>query len=280
MWGCLAIFGSAFFLYLSTLVIRWSEGRVLVDPAYFVFSRFLLGFMVVSITMRVRRARVKIRSWHLLIGRAVTNCVSVFCFYKAVSLTTVAEANILNMTYPLFVAMFSWVFLKAQRDLQATLALAVAFIGIWLILSPGTIGFNRGNLWGLASGIWGAAAIVYLNVSRRHHDTFTILLFLFGLGSAGIFAIYHEKIFLPGAIELLFLVACAGSGVIGQYLLTLGFRYVTAVEGSVISSTRILIAALLGPFLAFDPFLGAYGWAGALLIFGANVYLAARKATG
>jgi len=61
-------------------------------------------------------------------------------------------------------------------------------------------------------------------------------------------------------------------------LLTLGFRYVTAVEGSILSSTRILLAAVCGPLIAMDPALNRYGWIGALLIFGANVMLAFKKA--
>ena len=51
----------------------------------------------------------------------------------------------------------------------------------------------------------------------------------------------------------------------------------TAVEGGIISSTRILLAALLGSFLVSEPALTVAGWLGALLIFGANVVLAARK---
>lgn len=275
--GGLSIFGSAFFLYMSTVVIRWAEGRVSIDPSFFLFARFLMGFAVVSAALTVRRHRLKVHRWHFLIGRTIGNILSVFCFYKAVSLTTVAEANILNMTYPLFVTVFSWLFLSKQRDLPATLILMVALVGIWLVLSPARIGFHVGNLWGLASGILAAAAIIYLNLCRQDHDTHTILFIMFGSGSLFIFLLFREHIFLPDRQELLFLFACAGFGVIGQYLLTIGFRYVTAVEGSIISSSRILLAAVLGPYLAADPPLSPAGWIGALMIFGADVLLAYRK---
>jgi drug/metabolite transporter (DMT)-like permease len=49
------------------------------------------------------------------------------------------------------------------------------------------------------------------------------------------------------------------------------------VEGGIISATRILLAALLGPFVAMEPFLTTSGWAGAFLIFSGNVYLTLRK---
>jgi len=145
------------------------------------------------------------------------------------------------------------------------------------VLSPGKIGLNIGNLWGLASGMLGAAAIIYLNLSRQEHDTHTILFFMFGFGSLGIFILFHDHIFVPDLPEFLFLISCAACGVIGQYLLTVGFRYVTAMEGSIVSSSRILMAAVLGPYLASDPHLSLFGWIGALMIFGADVLLAYRK---
>jgi len=38
------------------------------------------------------------------------------------------------------------------------------------------------------------------------------------------------------------------------------------------------LAAVCGPLIAMDPALNRYGWIGALLIFGANVMLAFKKA--
>lgn len=277
LWGDVAIFVSAFFFYLSTAVVRWGEGRVAIDAAYYVFARFFLGILTVAAVMAAGRTGLKIRSLHLLLGRAVFNCIAVYCFYKAVALTTVAQGNILNMTFPIFVALFSWFFLKKQRELTATLMVAVAFVGVWLVLAPDITTFQTGSLWGLASGVTAAVAILYLNLSRRDHDTHTILFFMFGFGTVAIYAVYHRHIFIPGPLELLFLVLCAGLGVIGQYLLTVGFRYVSAVEGSIVSCVRILMAALLGPCLVGDPPLTPAGWIGAFLILGANVYLALRR---
>jgi len=275
--GCLAVFASAFCFYFSTVVIRWSQAVVAIDSAYFAFFRFLLGFVVVCAIMAVRRQWPAPRSYHLLIGRTLGNCVAVYCFYQAVRYTSVAEANILNMTYPIFVAILSWVILRHQRDTVAIVMVVVAVAGVWLILQPGRIGLGATSLWGLASGISAALAIFYLNLSRQQHDANTVLFFMFGLGSALMVLFFHPSLFWPDGTELYYLVLCGGAGIAGQFLITLGFRYVTAVEGGVISSTRILLAALLGPWLAAEPALGPLGWLGALLIFGANVVLAVRK---
>jgi len=281
IFGWLAVFCSTFFFYLATVIIRWSEPVVDIDTAFFVFSRFFLGFLVVSSTMLIQKQSFRPKNYHVLLGRTIANTVAVFCFYKAVAMGSVSEANILNMTYPLFVAIFSWIFLKNQRDIFSIVVVFVAFLGVWMVLAPGGtthMGIGEGNIWGLASGIAAAAAIIYLNVSRRYHDSQTILFVLFGLGAVVIYCGYHETIFWPNREEFYYLFLCSAVGVLGQYLLTYGFLFVTAVEGSIISSSRILLAALLGPLIAGDPPLQVLGWCGAVLIFISNAVLAIRKA--
>ena len=275
--GCLAVFASAFCFYFSTVVIRWAQDVVVIDPAFFAFFRFVLGFLVVALVMAIRRQGPRPQRYHLLVGRTLANCIAVYCFYQAVTHTSVAEANILNMTYPIFVALLSWVILRHQRDLVAVVMVAVAFGGIWLILAPGRIGVNFNSLWGMGSGVSAAFAILYLNISRQYHDANTVLFYMFGLGSVVMFLGFHEHIFWPGGRDLYYLTLCGSAGIAGQFLITLGFRYVTAVEGGVISSTRILLAGLLGPYLAAEPALTVTGWIGAVLIFVANVVLTVRK---
>jgi len=275
--GWLAIVLAEVCFYISTIYIRWAKAEVSIDPGFFVFARFLLGFFVVCGLLLMERRDLRPRRYDLLVGRAVFNSISVFCFFKAVSVTSLAEGNILNMTYPVFLAVISWFVLREQRDRVAIGMVAVAIAGIWMILAPEQMTPNINNFWGLASGMTASLAILYLNMSRRYHDTETILFYMFGIGSMVMFGVFHERIFWPDPKEFYYLLCCAAFGVGGQYLLTMGYRYVTAVEGSVLSSSRILMAAVFGPWIALDPPLTMAGWIGAGLILTANVVLAVRK---
>ena len=275
--GKVAVFASAFCFYLSTVVIRWSQSEVMIDPGYFAFARFLLGFLIVAATMVATGQRLRPVKYHLLVGRTVSNCAAVLCFYTAITHTTLAEGNILNMTYPVFVSILSWILLRDQRDRLATAMVPLAFAGIWLIMDPGQMQVNIGNLWGLASGICASVAIVYLNVSHRYHDVNTILFFMFGLGALITLAAFYNRIYWPDARTLYYLFLCAGFGIAGQILITLGFRYVSAVEGSILSTMRIFLAAMLGPIMVGEAWLDAAGWLGALILFAVNTILSVRR---
>lgn len=275
--GSLAVFGSAFTFYLATVTIRWAKNEVHLDPWYFVGARFFVGLTVVLIVLVCKRKRIRPKRYDLLFGRALTNAIAVFCFFKAVDLTTAAEANILNMTYPIFIAILSWFFFKEKDEISSYIVTLVSLLGIWLVLWPGDMSYNLNNLWGLASGITAAFAIILLNMARQDNDTDTTLLFVFAVGCVFSLVGLGSDFRWPTPLECYYLLLSSLLGVAGQYLLTEGFRYVTALEGGVLSSTRILLAAILGPFLAAEPALTASGYCGALLIFAANVYLTWNK---
>ena len=284
LYGRFAIFASAFCFYLATVAIRWAraEGLDLPSPL-FVFVRFFFGSLIVAASLLAKRQAIAPCQLRFLFGRALFNVSAVLCFFRAIQMTTAAEGNILNMTYPIFAALISWFVFKEQRDRIAVAMTFVAFCGMLMMLlsgeaSLGGFQIQINSLWGLASGILAAISIVFLNLARRENSTETVLLFNFGIGSLLLLLFFYNSLYLPNLRESFFLIFSASMGIAGQYLLTLGFRYVSAIEGSIISSTRILIASLLGPFITADPALALNGWLGALLILGANIYFIVRRA--
>ena len=276
--GYLAVFASAFCFYMSTVVIKWSAMAGLhIRTSMYTLARFSLGFVVVCIVISLGSHKIRVVKKRFLVGRALLNTLAVFCFFKAVSLTSVAQANILNMTFPLFIALFSWIFFKSQRDLGTVIIVLVAFAGVFMILMPADTHFSLGALWGLASGITAAFAIIVLNMARQDHDTLTILFFMFGLGWIVVFSLFFHEMQIPDTHELVYLFWCSAIAIAGQVLLTQGFKYVTAIEGGIIASTRIFLAAILGPFLVMDPALSFAGWVGTFLIFAGNALLTVKK---
>jgi drug/metabolite transporter (DMT)-like permease len=278
LFGSLTILASAFCFYLATVVVHWAMSEeIALSSQFLVFVRFLMGFLVVGSVLLIKRKIPRPHQYHFLLGRAFFNILAVTFFFKAIEETTVAEGNILNMTYPIFIAIISWIVFREQRDFIALGMTFVAFCGIFLVLAPGELRIEWNSLWGLASGTTAAIAIIFLSLARRQNDTDTVLFIMFGSGTVLLYIFFWKDIHIPNQVQLFYLVLCASMGVMGQYLLTLGFRYVTAVKGGIISLFRILLAAFLGPYITSDPALEMSGWIGALLILGANIYFIVRK---
>ncbi|GAK57640.1 hypothetical protein U27_04607 [Candidatus Vecturithrix granuli] len=279
--GSVAILVSMLCFYLEAAVVRWAttNPEVALGSAFLMFARFFLGFLVTALVFLFQRRLPQPKHTGTIIYRAVTNMLAVYCSYKAVELTTLAEGTILNMTSPVFIGIFTWILLKHQRDIMATLMTFVGFYGIFLVVAPQNMQFHWESLWGLMSGIISAISLMLLNTVRQENDTNTVLFVVFGVGMLIQAAVFYDQYYLPSPLELIYLVSGAISAIAGQYLLTMGFRYVTAVKGGILSSSRIVLSAFLGPYITSDPHLTLSGWLGALIILGTNIYFISRKTT-
>lgn len=276
--GALAIVSAELCFYTATIIARRAAAlNIALSGEILSFGRFLLGFFVILCTLCLKQKMPRPQHYRVLIGRAIFNTIAVTTFFKAVEVTSVAEGNILNMTYPVFLAILSWIVFREQRDVWGIVMVVVAFGGIVLVLAPAEFRIVPENLWGLTSGVTAAIAILCLSLAQQHNDTDTILLIMFGGGAVILGVIFWNDLFIPTAQQGWYLLACGGMGVLGQYLLTTGYRYVTAVQGGMLSLSRILYAAFLGPLLTTDPALSLAGIIGAALILGANAYFIVKK---
>ncbi len=277
--GIFALLLSAFFFYISMAAISVAKTEVQLAPSFFLFARCLLGIVTVVPFIVAKRISLTPKENKFLFLRVVANFIAVYTGYKCVSLVSASVGNILNMTYPIFVVILTAIFFKEQRDRFQYALCFLAFVGIYLIINPDFSTLNQHAFWGVISGAAGGVSVISLNITRQKNSVELVVFYVFLFGSIFSLVLFPEEIFAPSYIEFYHLFYSASAAVLGNALLTFGFRYVSAVEGSIISSTRILLAALLGPFFAAEPSLGLVGWVGAVIIFTTNALLAYSKKT-
>lgn len=278
--GILLILYSALAFYGATAVIKIGSNRAGIPVLLFVASRFWAGYLLLQVFFPGKPMVPVNRKW--LWMRASFNTAAVFFFFLGVSTGTVTGANLLNMTYPAFVALFAPFMIREKSGWADITGIIMAVTGAWLVSTGGrSLVLAPGDFYGLVSGILAGVAIVSLRQIRKTDSTRVILLYNFRLGSWLILPAVLYYVFTAAEIftvpEIwLYITASAVIGFSGQITLTYGFRYVSAVEGSVLSSSRILIALIAG-FMFFDEQLTAVAVAGAVLIFIANVLIPAGK---
>lgn len=239
---------SAAFFALSTLLAKLVE-RDHVTAFTITFFRFAIGLAILLVYMALARSSVRPRNPVVLVLRGVFNLLAVFLFYYAIKYTTITNANVLNMTYPVFVALLSPLVLSERLVGRDWGILAIAGFGICLIVNPNFTHVNIGDLIGLGAGFTGGLAVLALCFARRDNTTTTVLLFMLGVGTLvswpGILG-QDFTTFTP--TTWLLLGGCGATGVIGQFAITHGFRHLSAFAGSVTGMSRVIMAAALGFF--------------------------------
>lgn len=212
------------------------------------FFRVSIGTIIATLYMLKTKTSFKPQKPSLVITRALLSFSALVAFFYSVQHTSVTNANMLNMTYPVFIFLVAPLFKLEQVHKLSFIFLIIAMAGIYLVIFPDFSNINMGDFIGLLSGIIGAFAIITLSVAREHDSTVLIVFYLMAIGTFCNILMMVPVFIMPGSQDLPFLLGSGITGVAGQVFLTMGYKNVNAKAGSMVSSSRIIFAASLGFF--------------------------------
>lgn len=276
--GSLAIIGSAFAFYFSTFFVAQGQEKSFLPVTYYVFSRFALGCVLFELYLLFKKKLPPIKNRRGLYLRAFWNTFAVYFYLYAVAFSGVTKGNILNMTYPIFVALLAPFYTKEKVHFVEILGIFFSFLGSYFIISGGKwLDFFAKDFLGLLSGLTAAVAVLSLKDIRKSDSTEQIIKvqFRFGLAVSLLILLLTEKAMGFSPVGFFYLILSGFLGFLGQLLLTYGFRYVSSVQGSLLSSLRIFIAYAFGLLLGKESFnfISSFG---AFLIFSGNIFVSKK----
>jgi drug/metabolite transporter (DMT)-like permease len=234
------------------------------------FFRFLVGFFFVLFIIWQTKISIIPNKLSLVIWRAVLNTAAVIFFFMSAQYTTITNANMLNMTYPVFIFFIAPLLLPEKTKSIFIIFLIFAILGIYFIVHPSFSHINIGDIYGLISGIISAFAIITLRKAREYDSTTLILFYLMTIGFVINGIIVLPFWVTPKGWNVFYCFISAILGVAGQAFITAGYKYITAKGGSLISSSRIIFAVLLGVII-FSESLGLRIIIGGILILGSLI---------
>ena len=232
-----------------TLIVKLITKTGNIPAVEVVFFRFIIGFLAILITKKVKNQKVNPVNKKALWARAICNTLAVIFFFVTIELSTITKANIYNLTYPVFVALIAPFFLPERLNFKKFLAVLLALFGTYLVVGAKFGNLNMGDLVGILSGLTAGFAIVSLKKARLTDDSFTILYYLMSIGTVITFFSFIWFFKIPNLYEFILLVSVGLVSFGGQYTITYGMKYISAVESSILSSSRIFIATLLSVFI-------------------------------
>ena len=196
--------------------------------------------------------------------------------FTAIIHMPLAEATAIFFAKSFFLTIFAVFFLAEVVGIYRWGAVLIGFVGVMIMLQPGTDNFT---IYGLASliGAAGAAAVmVMLRILSRSDSADTIMTYgALGVGLCmiipGIY--YWQEI---SSIEWLLLGAVAVVSYFGQKCNIYAYKYGEASLLASLDYIRLLWATLFG-YLVFDQLPGVPTWIGAAIVIAAAIFMIYRE---
>jgi len=264
--GIVYLFFSALAIALSTVFAKLITANSAIPAIEITFFRFLSGAVIITVYIVARGWSFHPNRIKYVILRSVLNTIAVLLFFTGVQFTTITNANMLNMTYPVFVFAIAPFVNRERTPLKNYLYLVVSITGVYLIVAPDFGSINPGDIFALLSGIVAGFAVSILREARKYDNSIVILFYLMALGSIMNFLVMAPFFVLPEGIIILYLFLYVIASLMGQFFITVGYRYIDAAPGSLISASRIVFAVLLGIVIFSDPLSWEIALGGLLIV--------------
>lgn len=220
----------------------------------------------------------------LLFARGLVGALALICVYYAVTTLPLAEATVLQYTYPIFTAIIAWLFLNESVQRATILCIALSLLGLVFMVQPLNTDSALSNPalpWlSVGAGLLGAlgSAIAYVLVRRlgRSEDS-SVIIFYFPLIALPIALLLLGNHFvMPSGPALLVLLFVGIFTQIGQIGLTKAMAAEKAGKVGAYSYVQVVFSAMLG-FFVFAEVPGINTMLGAALIIGGALINALSK---
>ena len=275
MRAALLMVASTLFFGLMAITIRYASRSL---PTFEIaFWRNTFGLL--ALLPLLLRSGTSLRTQQLpkYLLRSAIGIGSMLCSFWAIGHLPLSQAISLSYSTPLFVTIAAVMWLGEVVRKRRWTAVLLGFIGVLVIVRPGTSGFTHGSLVAVAAAVLSAVVAIQIKQLSRVDpaDTIVFYTYAFWVPLSLVPALFVWVWPEPATWLWLVLTGLFGTG--GQLLWTRALRLGDVSALTPISFMQLPVVSVAG-YLLFDESIDRYTVAGALIIFVANAYIAHREA--
>jgi len=202
--------------------------------------------------------------------------VAMLCGFTAVIYLPLADATAIFFAKSFFVTILAVLILGETVGVYRWSAVLVGFLGVMIMLQPGTDNYSVYGLLSLAGAAGAAAVMISLRLLSRIDSPDTIMIYaVLGVGVVMILpGIYFWQ--EPAALEWLLLIAVGVVSYFAQKCNIFAYKHGEASLLASLDYVRLLWATLFG-FLIFEQFPGGSIWLGATIVIAAAIFMIYRE---
>lgn len=207
-----------------------------------------------------------------LLLRSIFGTLGILFNFYSIDKLVLSDANMLNKLSPFFVIIFSGIFLKEKVNIKQIIAIIIAFIGTLFIIKPSLNLEIMPAIAGILGGVTAAAAYTCVRaLSGKEHPETIVFYFSFisSVITFPLMIIYYENM---NIMQLIYLILAGIFASLGQFGITLAYKYAPAKEISIFDYTNIIFSAIISLCLfgILPDYLSLVGY---IIIFSASLYM-------
>ncbi|RDY24696.1 DMT family transporter [Romboutsia maritimum] len=269
--GILCIIGSAFgFAAMSAFV------KLAGDLPSFqkVFFRNLVSSIIALWLILKHKGSLtgKRENRKILIYRSIFGTLGMVLNFYAIDKLVLSDANMLNKMSPFLVVIFCAIVLQEKINLKQISMIIIAFIGALFIIKPTFSVDTIPYLSGFMGAVFAAMAYTCLRVLGNKEEYYTIV-FFFSMFSLLVILPLFIMVYEPmSLLQLIYLLLGGIFASLGQFGITLAYKYSPAKEISIFDYSNIIFSAIFSIFL-FNVYPDTVSIIGYLIIFTAAFYM-------
>lgn len=274
--AALLMLGSTLLFGLMTIAIRLASATL--HTFEIAFFRNFFG-LVAAAPLVLRHGPDLLRTSQLprYLFRCAVGVVSMLAGFWAIGHLPLAQAVALSYSTPIFVTIAAVLFLHEQVRARRWAAVALGFIGVLIIVRPGSAGFSAGTLVALAAAVLSGIVSIQIKQLSRVDPADRIVVFttLLWVPMSLLPALTVWR--WPEGIAWAWVIAAGFLGTGGHMLWTRALKLGDVSALTPISFMQLPLVALAGWWLFQEP-VDRWTATGATIIFAANAYIAHREA--
>ncbi|MGB1023710.1 MAG: DMT family transporter [Paracoccaceae bacterium] len=215
----------------------------------------------------------------LMLTRNLGEMFGTMAFVSALALSPMSLVAAIVQAMPLMVTMGAALFLGAPVGWRRWSAIIIGFIGVLIIIRPGTAEFDIGAVLALFGVTGLTARDLATRVMPAKYSSMQLSCYgFFAVVPAGLLLwAFSGGAFAPQSPELIRLAAALLAGVMGYYALTLSMRMGDISVITPFRYSRLLFALILGA-IVFSERPDAYMLTGSAIVIAAGLYTLIREA--
>lgn len=238
------ILTAAFFFTSMAAAVKAVSPEI---PLYeIVFFRSTISVVVLGILMCANRIPFRARNFPLLATRSLSGFLAMSCNFYALGHLTFGDTSMLVNTFPLFVALLSFLFLGERPTRTLLFWILVALIGIVLILRPQLNFLNYAGFIALMASFFSAVVVVAIHQSHETDPSLRIAFYFTASCTLISAPIMLQNFVLPTPRETAFLVLMGLMGTGGQIVMTKAYGLEEVSRLSPLAYFGVILSFLMG----------------------------------